>query len=991
MAETTRPTAEELEELALLLRRDPASPAFVDLGSAYLALGRPREAIEAAQAGLRLAADNHEGRLVLARGHAALHQWKEAQAELLKVVKTDRTSRIGFTLLGEVLMRRADYERAVPVLQHAQNLDPGSPAVLTLLRLARGGLPLDPPPPIPTPIAPRRSEPRARPVASVPPPAVAPPPIQRAAPPPIQRAAPPGPPPRPTPPPPRAPVAAPPPFVDDAPTSVGAEPGYAIASSAPARDDATIPSLPPEPVRDAYAAPPAYGPPPAPLALAPAPAPPAPAPRAQRPSVAPPGGESVRPRVLAVAKPVNAAAASLRQSAAVGENYLNDLLTGGLLDVPGVRVPDAEYDLRPDRRWGRSTVRAFVVLFVLLVAGVGGGGYWYYFTEQQRAADVARLRASAATAMASGSYDGFSQSLVDLTKALKRDEKNKRTFAAVAESAALRTLLYGLPGDGAAGDGVADAIAGAAATINKPTQDGYRALVIARTASALTRLTGGETANQATIDQLTAARKEVGEWLTAHPDDRWARFLFARCQLAAGERAGALDSLRAAGDGPDGLVVAIIDEADLLVDDGKFDDAMKLYADALTRAPDHPLAMLGRALARAERGVEGGEAISDLNVKLPKDEAMGGRVNAYRHLALALAYYGLEQHQRFAEELAKATGPHEPRFLARVALARFLQGHLGDAATALGQVKWFTTTTPDPDALVTLVNGALQLASGTPEAALDTLGKLDGTRAELLRGIALIDLRKYKEAQLELETAQGHAPDSTEVKVWRLMAQTLASTGTAREESAAELEKTSRKLDSKVGRHAHGMTMLLTGNLDEARRRLEQALADVSDSQPNPVAYRTRVGLATIERQAGKLAEATTQVEEALKANPGYLPARVEMAKVLLAQGDGDGAIDMLAPVLSEAELLTGEVELLQAESLMKGDSSKLRDQDKADRREAAQAALERAKSKGVAATELARVAALIDPSLAADLGVAPTEEAPPPPRRKPARRRRGR
>jgi hypothetical protein len=33
---------------------------------------------------------------------------EEAQAELLRVVKVDRASKLGFTLLGEVLLRRAD-------------------------------------------------------------------------------------------------------------------------------------------------------------------------------------------------------------------------------------------------------------------------------------------------------------------------------------------------------------------------------------------------------------------------------------------------------------------------------------------------------------------------------------------------------------------------------------------------------------------------------------------------------------------------------------------------------------------------------------------------------------------------------------------------------------------------------------------------------------------------------------------------------------------
>ena len=93
----------------------------------------------------------------------------------------------------------------------------------------------------------------------------------------------------------------------------------------------------------------------------------------------PPG---VRPRVVPVEKPRDAAQASLRQSAAVGEHYLNNLLLGGLLDVPRVRVPDAHYDLSPGRRWGRSTMRMFVYLFVLLFMGIGGAGAWYWYAEQ---------------------------------------------------------------------------------------------------------------------------------------------------------------------------------------------------------------------------------------------------------------------------------------------------------------------------------------------------------------------------------------------------------------------------------------------------------------------------------------------------------------------------------------------------------------------------------------------------------------------------------
>src|SRR5437763_13431928 len=95
-----RPTAQEIEELIDLVRREPASPAFIDLGEAYLALGRPRHAQQVGTIGLGAASDNLEGRVMLARAHAAMHQWQEAQGELLRVVKVDRSRRQGFALLG---------------------------------------------------------------------------------------------------------------------------------------------------------------------------------------------------------------------------------------------------------------------------------------------------------------------------------------------------------------------------------------------------------------------------------------------------------------------------------------------------------------------------------------------------------------------------------------------------------------------------------------------------------------------------------------------------------------------------------------------------------------------------------------------------------------------------------------------------------------------------------------------------------------------------
>src|SRR3569623_71963 len=230
MAADRRPSAQEIEELIELVRRmDSITVCFL---------------------GVDVSPDNLEGRVTLARAYAAMHQWKEAQGELLRVVKIDRSNRLGFALLGEVLVRRNDFERAVPVLQHAQNLDPTSPQILSMLKRARANQPLDPPPPIPQPVPPR-GEPTYNIVIEKP----------------------------------RAP--------------------------APAPRSAALPVPASSPVAPTMA-----------LRVDPEPAPPPRQPKSTQPPPPQQPVEGVRPRGVNQARPQNAAAASLRQSAAVGENYL---------------------------------------------------------------------------------------------------------------------------------------------------------------------------------------------------------------------------------------------------------------------------------------------------------------------------------------------------------------------------------------------------------------------------------------------------------------------------------------------------------------------------------------------------------------------------------------------------------------------------------------------------------------------------------------------
>jgi tetratricopeptide (TPR) repeat protein len=842
-----------MEELIDAVRRDPAS-AFIQLGEAYLALGRPKDVLEVCNVGLTRAPEHVEGRVLLARAHCALHQWKEAQGELLRVVKVDRANRLAFGLLGEVLLRRGDVERAVPVLQHAQNLDPTSPHILTLLKRARSGEALDPPEPVPTAVLPRD-------------------------------------------------VAV-------------------VQASAPTR------------MHQAYVEP-EPPPPPKPRPV------PAPAP------VPVPSIEGVRPRLISANKPQNAAAAALRQSAAVGENYLNELLTGGLLDVAGVRLPDVQYDLRPDRRWGRSARRSFVVLFLLLFMGLGGGGAWYYWTEKQKTIAVARLQREAQEQLTDGSYSGLEASVAALSTALTKDNDNPLTMAFVAEAAGFQALLYGTEVAP-----VERAIRGASSEITDPAEPGYRELLLGKVASKLAQVPDA----QAKTTTLYEALALLDGYLKAHQDDRWAVWLKGRAQQLAGERKAAVASMKQAADGDGGLIVAKIDLADLAADDGLLDEALAQYDAVNKLSKDHPLALLGKSLARAENDVESTQAFDDLNVKL--DKPLGPRVAAYRQLALAFANLGQEDYQKAKESAVAAKGVSDARFQVRRAWLELRLGNLGAAVERRKMVQWFGKGKPEPDPSAILVDAGLEVA---PDKALELTKKLVDLRARQLAAWASIDLERPKEALVEAEAFLAKAPESLEGKALRDYCKMVSGSAKDREEASASLEKLTRGAKSKVVQHLLGQALARLGKFKEAQSEFEQALAEMNDEHPHPLVYRTRTLLAQLLIPQGKLEEAGKQLVEALKVNPGFLPARATQGQLLLKAGKVDEAFALLKPFAEGSSSLPPPVALAWAEVLVSHKGAT--DQDK----QAAAEILTKLKDAGapVPAEELARVSALIDPKQA--------------------------
>src|SRR5262249_25999883 len=150
MASMQQPVkSSELDRLLAVFRENPKSTVFISLAQGYIAAGRAAEAIDVLNQGLGNYPDHTEARLLLGRAFSVLHRWKEAEAELVKVVKLDRYSQQGFALLGEILVRRGNFDVAAKAPQRAVDLPPLDDRPVRMLGRARLRRPLDPPPPIP--------------------------------------------------------------------------------------------------------------------------------------------------------------------------------------------------------------------------------------------------------------------------------------------------------------------------------------------------------------------------------------------------------------------------------------------------------------------------------------------------------------------------------------------------------------------------------------------------------------------------------------------------------------------------------------------------------------------------------------------------------------------------------------------------------------------------------------------------------------------------
>jgi len=927
------PQGSELERLARAFRDNPKSAVFVPLAQGYLAAGKTKEAIEVLTQGLGAYPDHTEGRLTLARAYAALTQWKEAEQELVKVVKLDRYHQRAFSLLGEVLIRRHNYDVALKALQRAVDLDPTDDHAQMMLGRAKERRPLDP---LPTPAS--KLKPAAQfsedDIATV----IRPPDLRGDL------------------------------TEKDVHEGRHTEPEQAVgefASENTTTQKAPPPELrPPEPLRPRPAAPvpPSVARPemarPAAIAAMPVSTPSTPvvsADPAAGTRVMQPAAKARRPNG---AQPAARASDSLtlptleHARADRPEEFLNQLLGSGEA-IPEDKAPFVD-DGVPARRWGRGNARVFMWLWVALgIATFALGAYIFLWFRARDAAVERHLDAARAKMFVGGAND-FVVAEHEATAAVKRHPRNGQ---ALATRAAARALAYYIYGTGEQPD-IETAIIAARIILYPdkgeklpPDAPGKRELVVAQMALAL-----GRADRALDRTEMIKVRPALDEALRLWPNDQTLRWLDGMYRWANGDPVAARAAFQQADASGAGPPIARISLGDLDLDEGNGAAATAAYDAALSRVPAHPLAIAGRALAKAEApgGTQASFQASLTEVAPQSADVPGKRAEGWTRLAVASLYVRLGHTEQALEEIeaARQTGVSEARFLWRIALLQLTQGRYEEAYTSRQRI-----TRRGTEPILGLIDGELLLAAGRPDDALAALTDVKGARAGVARARALLAVGRAPEAQQQLTAVLTVAADDPVARGWAEVAK-VAADGSGSAVNA--LEK--RVKDGVPAANVLlGEALLMKGDRDQARKAFEAAVLEQS-----PLQYVAHARLAEMHMAAGKLEDAERAARAALGQSPGHIPSHSILGRSLLAQ--------------NKLEEAAGDLQLIQNTGRASADDEIAFAQGLAatGQLDAAREALKRARVKG-ASEELVKK---IELGFAEQNGAAP-EPAPEPKRRR--------
>lgn len=129
-----------VEKYELVLNQDPTSTVFVELAKALIERGDHPKAIEVCQQGLAHHPTSVVGRVLWGKALINLGKPAEAMNQFDLAVNIDRENPRAYNLIGEVLLHKALYRSALPILRKAAALQPNDGRVRQWLEQTRAAL-----------------------------------------------------------------------------------------------------------------------------------------------------------------------------------------------------------------------------------------------------------------------------------------------------------------------------------------------------------------------------------------------------------------------------------------------------------------------------------------------------------------------------------------------------------------------------------------------------------------------------------------------------------------------------------------------------------------------------------------------------------------------------------------------------------------------------------------------------------------------------------